>query len=257
MNCTSLAEFRYPKSWSEVDGYASGLTHGETFAGCESLTYVEVPEGVTTIPAYAFYGAEYLQEVSLPATLEDIDNCAFADCVSLTALSYPEGLIRIGRNAFEGCTGLLEAKLPDSVTTIGERAFMNCTSLAEFRYPKSLSLIHIYKLLETVTAAVDRGELSADRVPLIFVRVRNLAQFKHFAQGLTKAQVRSLCGVNFPKFNAENGYEYYAYLRDLNERFGEILYGMPIIEDPEVAYKESRMPQPVSYTHLDVYKRQI
>ena len=102
---------------------------------------------------------------------------------------------------------------------------------------------NVHKLLETVTAAVDRGELSADRVPLIFVRVRNLAQFKHFAQGLTKAQVRSLCGVNFPKFNAENGYEYYAYLRDLNERFGEILYGMPIIEDPEVAYKESRMPQ--------------
>ena len=100
-----------------------------------------------------------------------------------------------------------------------------------------------HKLLETVTAAVDRGELSADRVPLIFVRVRNLAQFKHFAQGLTKAQVRSLCGVNFPKFNAENGYEYYAYLRDLNERFGEILYGMPIIEDPEAAYKESRMTQ--------------
>jgi len=55
--------------------------------------------------------------------------------------------------------------------------------------------------------------------------------------------VRFLCGVNFPKFNAENGYEYYAYLRDLNNRFGEILYCMPIIEDPEVAYKESRIPQ--------------
>ena len=102
---------------------------------------------------------------------------------------------------------------------------------------------NVHKLLETVTTAVDRGELSADRVPLIFVRVRNLAQFKRFAEGLTKTQVRSLCGINFPKFNAENGYEYYAYLRDLNERFGEILYGMPIIEDPEVAYKESRMTQ--------------
>ena len=31
---------------------------------------------------------------------------------------------------------------------------------------------NVHKLLETVTAAVDRGELSADRVPLIFVRVR-------------------------------------------------------------------------------------
>lgn len=79
--------------------------------------------------------------------------------------------------------------------------------------------------------------------PPDFVRIRNLDQFKHFAQGLTKHQVKSLCGVNFPKFNAENGYEYYAYLKDLNEKFGEIIYGMPIIEDPEVAYKETRMQE--------------
>ncbi|MCI8566618.1 MAG: HpcH/HpaI aldolase/citrate lyase family protein [Lachnospiraceae bacterium] len=102
---------------------------------------------------------------------------------------------------------------------------------------------NVHKLLDTVTSAVEDGRLDADKVPLIFVRIRNLAQFKHFGAALTGHQVKSLCGINFPKFNAENGYEYYAYLRDLNERFGEILYGMPIIEDPEVAYKESRMQE--------------
>ena len=90
---------------------------------------------------------------------------------------------------------------------------------------------NIHKLLDTVTDAVENGTLDPDKVPLIFVRVRSLAQFKHFGAGLTKHQVKSLCGINFPKFNAENGYEYYAYLQDLNEKFGEIIYGMPIIED--------------------------
>lgn len=102
---------------------------------------------------------------------------------------------------------------------------------------------NVHKLLQTVSAAVANGVLDEDKVPLIFVRIRNLAQFKHFGEKLTKSEVNSLCGVNFPKFNAENGYEYFAYLQDLNERFGEIIYGMPIIEDPEVAYKESRMQQ--------------
>ncbi|MDO5309840.1 MAG: HpcH/HpaI aldolase/citrate lyase family protein [Planctomycetia bacterium] len=102
---------------------------------------------------------------------------------------------------------------------------------------------NVHKLLATVTDAVDSGQLSADRVPLIFVRIRNLDQFKHFTSALTKHEARSLCGINFPKFNAENGYEYYAYLKDLNERLDEILYGMPIIEDPEVAYKETRMSE--------------
>lgn len=102
---------------------------------------------------------------------------------------------------------------------------------------------NVHKLLDTVSTAVENGTLAKEKVPLIFVRIRNLAQFKHFGEKLTKHQVKSLCGVNFPKFNAENGYEYFAYLQDLNKRFEEILYGMPIIEDPEVAYKESRMQE--------------
>jgi len=111
----------------------------------------------------------------------------------------------------------------------------------EDRVPEAEENVH--RLLDTVSTAVENGSLPKERVPLIFVRIRNLDQFKHFAQGLTKHQVKSLCGVNFPKFNAENGYEYYAYLKDLNEKFGEIIYGMPIIEDPEVAYKETRMQE--------------
>lgn len=114
---------------------------------------------------------------------------------------------------------------------------------------------NVHNLLDTVSSAVESGKLSADKVPLIFVRIRSLSQFKHFGDALTKHQVKSLCGINFPKFNAENGYEYYAYLQDLNERFGEILYGMPIIEDPEVAYKESRMQQLIGVKKiLDKYR---
>lgn len=114
---------------------------------------------------------------------------------------------------------------------------------------------NVLKLLDTVSTAVENGSLDKDRVPLIFVRIRNLEQFKHFGKKLTKHQIKSLCGVNFPKFNAENGYEYYAYLKDLNDKFGEILYGMPIIEDPEVAYKETRIAELVGIRRiLDKYK---
>lgn len=102
---------------------------------------------------------------------------------------------------------------------------------------------NVHYLLSRVTEAAEKGELNPDYVPLIFVRVRNLEQFKAFGEKLTKEEAHFLCGVNFPKFNAENGYEYYAYLKDLNIRLDEILYGMPIIEDPEVAYKETRISE--------------
>lgn len=126
----------------------------------------------------------------------------------------------------------------------------------EDRVPEAEENVH--KLLDTVSTAVENGSLSKEKVPLIFVRIRNLAQFKHFAEGLTKHQVKSLCGINFPKFNAENGYEYYAYLKDLNEKFGEIIYGMPIIEDPEVAYKETRMQELMGIKKiLDKYRNLV
>ena len=107
----------------------------------------------------------------------------------------------------------------------------------------SEAMANVHHLLASVTRATESGELDPGKVPLIFARIRNLAQFKAFAAELTPEEARSLCGINFPKFNAENGHEYYAYLQDLNERLGEIIYGMPIIEDPEVAYKETRMAE--------------
>lgn len=126
----------------------------------------------------------------------------------------------------------------------------------EERVPEAMENVH--KLLAAVTDAVDSGRLDGDLVPLIFVRIRDLAQFKAFGSRLTKKEARSLCGINFPKFNAENGYEYFAYLLDLNEQLDEVLYGMPIIEDPEVAYKETRISELIGIRKiLDKYHRLV
>jgi ATP/GTP-binding protein len=123
----------------------------------------------------------------------------------------------------------------------------------EEKVPEAMKNVHY--LLATVTEAVENGTLDVDKVPLIFVRIRNLAQFKAFGEKLTKQEVKSLCGINFPKFTAENGYEYYVYLQDLNDRFDEILYGLPIIEDAEVAYKETRMTELIGIKKiLDKYR---
>lgn len=100
---------------------------------------------------------------------------------------------------------------------------------------------NVLHLLETVNEAVESGKLDAEDVPLIFCRVRSIDEFHHFSSMLTKKHVKTLAGFNFPKFNSENGEVYFYHLKELNERFGEVLYGMPIIEDPKVAYKESRM----------------
>ena len=100
---------------------------------------------------------------------------------------------------------------------------------------------NVHCMLEKVSNAIDRGDMSENDLPLIFCRIRNMDQFRHFADGLNDKQAKILAGINFPKFNSKNGEEYLGYLKELNERFGYILYGMPIIEDSEVAFRESRI----------------
>lgn len=99
------------------------------------------------------------------------------------------------------------------------------------------------KLLNALDAKVNSGELDYNNIPLIIFRVRNIEQFKHFSAKLTPEMVKFITAFNFPKFNKENGEAYYAHLKTLNDKFGDVIYGMPILEDNRIAYIESRMEE--------------
>lgn len=113
-------------------------------------------------------------------------------------------------------------------------------------------------LLDTINAAIDEGTFDYKNLPLIFFRVRNVEQFKHFASMLKPEHIRLITGFNFPKFNTSNGEAYYSHLAELNEKFGEILYGMPIIEDRCVAFKETRLNELIGIKKiLDKYEQLV
>lgn len=87
---------------------------------------------------------------------------------------------------------------------------------------------------------ISAGELTHDDIPLIFVRVRNVHHFKEFAQRITAKQASVLTGFNFPKFDTKNALETLRTLVEVNSRLGVVLYGMPILEGEEVAFRELR-----------------
>lgn len=114
---------------------------------------------------------------------------------------------------------------------------------------------NVLDMLQAISRALDEGALASRDLPLIFCRVRNQAQFMRFADQLTPSQAKVLAGINFPKFNSQNGEVYLFYLSQLNKRLGETIYGMPIIEDASVAYKETRMTELLAIRKiLDHYK---
>ena len=87
---------------------------------------------------------------------------------------------------------------------------------------------------------IEAGRITQDDIPLIFMRVRNPEQFKSFAARITKRQGDILTGFNFPKFNSKNALGVLRTLVETNARLGVTLYGMPILEGEEIAFRESR-----------------
>lgn len=94
--------------------------------------------------------------------------------------------------------------------------------------------------LDIFANEIEKQTISIDDIPLIFLRIRNLDQFKSFSSKLTKRQAGILSGFVFPKFDSTNAGEYFKLLESLNIQYNTVLYGMPILEGRLIAYQESR-----------------
>ena len=119
-------------------------------------------------------------------------------------------------------------------------SFVMCCEDAIKEEDLPLAEQNIYDHMDFFSDQIEAGKLTHDDIPLIFVRVRNPEQFKSFAARMTKKQASVLTGFNFPKFNSKNALGVLRTLTEVNSRLGVILYGMPILEGPEVAFKETR-----------------
>jgi hypothetical protein len=94
-----------------------------------SLESVEIGEGCTEIPEYAFSQCTNLKRVSIADTVRTICQHAFMNCSALASLVLPDSVTTIGAYAFTNCTGLKDISIPESVTSIDETAFTGCESV--------------------------------------------------------------------------------------------------------------------------------
>ena len=95
--------------------------------GCASTI---IPNSVTGIGDYAFYGCSELKAIVIPDKVEQIGYGAFYSCHNATSLHLGSGLKSIGDYAFNGCSMLTSVVIPDNVESIGYYAFMFCRSIS-------------------------------------------------------------------------------------------------------------------------------
>ncbi len=101
-----------------------------------------------------------------------------------------------------------------------------------------------------------KGFLSYMDLPLMFIRIRNLEQFKRVTEQLGDA-INLLTGVVLPKFSAENGEELLMEVQRIHTN-EHPFYAMPILETAKIIQKETRMEELMSIKNLlDRYKDNI
>ena len=88
--------------------------------GCKSTV---IPNSVSCIGEYAFYGCSGLTSITIPNSVTSIGNRAFYGCSGLTSITIPNSVASIGDYAFSSCSGLTSITIPNSVASIGGRAF--------------------------------------------------------------------------------------------------------------------------------------
>lgn len=182
-DCTGLirAEFESIESLCGIEFaylYSNPLNQAHhLYIGGKEITSVVIPETISRIGAYAFYGCDPLTSVSIPASVTEIGDGAF-DCPNLvraefanvesicamdfgdvhsnpmytarrlyvggsevTDLVIPESVTSISYCAFINCTGLKSVTFSSGLTDINWRAFEGCTGLTSLVIPNSVTLM--------------------------------------------------------------------------------------------------------------------
>lgn len=91
-----------------------------------------MPDTVTEIAPYAFWGTDDLNYITLSSAVEEIGPYAFANSSGLYNLTCKFGVKNLDIKCFEDCGNLEQIYLPGSIEKIASSAFDGCSKLSVF-----------------------------------------------------------------------------------------------------------------------------
>ena len=139
------------------------------FRDNDDLEEVEIPYGIRSIGAEAFYRCTELGKITLSTTVNTIGDRAFAH-TAIASMRVPGSVHTIGSEAFLGCRELLNIAfeggvedagdtfptsdgsgsgsvvMSEGVRTLGSRVFIDCVNLTRMRVPASVTAIGEYAI---------------------------------------------------------------------------------------------------------------
>ena len=133
LNGELVEDLVIPDSVTSIGDYA--------FYGPFGLSSVTIGNNVTSIGNFAFANCDFLTNITIPDSVTSIGYYAFRECSRLTSVTIGNNVTSIGDYAFQECRNLTNVTIGNSVTQIGQCAFQYCNSLASVTIPNSVTSI--------------------------------------------------------------------------------------------------------------------
>ncbi len=127
---TTLIQFPAKKNdstYSVPEGITSISAYA--FSCCHDIVSIKIPDSVESIGPFAFEQCSALTSINIPEGVKSLEAALFSKCSDLSAIAIPESVQSIDWSVFYGCTNLEKVTVPENVKTIGSNAFYDCTSL--------------------------------------------------------------------------------------------------------------------------------
>lgn len=110
------------------------------FENCSKLQSISLPDSVQTIEENGFAYCKNLGAVDFGNVLKEIDNYAFCDS-GVTRVRIPNSTTAVGASAFSGCDSLNEVTLGSGLKGIERGVFSNCSNLKQIEIPDNITYI--------------------------------------------------------------------------------------------------------------------
>ena len=172
-------------NFGKITALPNASTSTQNFGDKSVLEEIVLPETLTTIQSYCFYGYSNTKISGLLSHLATIEYNAFYGCANLDMeINFPnlqylgEGAFRntgvtkilnLGQittingnydnGCFKECKSLAEANLPESLTSTGDGTFNGCTNLSKVNIPKNVTRIGIRAFYECSSLELDASSL--------------------------------------------------------------------------------------------------
>ena len=168
-----------------------------------NITTIDLPDGLTSIGAWAFYDCDSISSISIPSTVTTIGNEALYHCSNLTSVSIPDAVTTLGYEALANCTLLTQVTLGSSITSIGGYAFSYCPALAKLT-------------LKSVTPPTPGDYIfSNSSAPACYVPCGTLSAYQSSAWATLVASIEEQCyDENYHNFEVDIQNEAWQFVQD-------------------------------------------